>query len=70
MFSVCGKSITNIEYIIGGSEAKKNEFPWQVSLRVGIPLGDGRMGGALCGGSLISATWVVTAAHCLEDAEQ
>uniref|UniRef100_A0A8C8S6N0 Peptidase S1 domain-containing protein n=1 Tax=Pelusios castaneus TaxID=367368 RepID=A0A8C8S6N0_9SAUR len=42
--------------IIEGQDAKKNEFPWQVSVEKNkVPI---------CGGSLISAQWVVSAAHC------
>ena len=43
--------------IVGGDVAAPNEFPWQVALT--------RYGSAHCGGSLITATWVVTAAHCV-----
>lgn len=43
--------------IVGGVITEPNEFPWQVALT--------RYGGTHCGGSLISATWVVTAAHCV-----
>uniref|UniRef100_A0A8C8SEB8 Peptidase S1 domain-containing protein n=1 Tax=Pelusios castaneus TaxID=367368 RepID=A0A8C8SEB8_9SAUR len=42
--------------IIGGQDAEQNEWPWQVSVQ--------RNGGHVCGGSLISAQWVVSAAHC------
>ncbi|KAM9314275.1 trypsin-3-like [Pholidichthys leucotaenia] len=41
--------------IVGGYECRKNSVPYQVSLN---------LGGHLCGGSLISSTWVVSAAHC------
>lgn len=43
--------------IVGGQFAEKNQFPYQVAL-----LKDGRL---YCGGSVLSKTWVVTAAHCL-----
>jgi len=42
--------------IVGGIEAKANSWPWQVLLFDG----DG-----ICGGSIISNQWIVTAAHCL-----
>ena len=47
--------------IIGGEEASPNEFPFMVHLN-----GNGDIGGSYCGASILSATWVVTAAHCME----
>lgn len=44
--------------IVGGNPALEGEFPWQVSLQV--------RGKHLCGGSIITPNWVVTAAHCGE----
>ncbi|VTJ59498.1 Hypothetical predicted protein [Marmota monax] len=41
--------------IVGGYTYAKNSLPYQVSLNVGYHL---------CGGSLISDQWVLTAAHC------
>lgn len=43
--------------IVGGLKAKKGQFPWQVLIQVD--------GDAMCGGSLIDAEWVLTAAHCV-----
>uniref|UniRef100_A0A1I8M2D3 Uncharacterized protein n=1 Tax=Musca domestica TaxID=7370 RepID=A0A1I8M2D3_MUSDO len=43
--------------IVGGATASEGQFPHQVSLRWG--------GSHVCGGSIISPTYVVTAAHCL-----
>ncbi|XP_044866249.1 serine protease 27-like [Mauremys mutica] len=42
--------------IMGGQDAKKGKWPWQVSVQ--------EDGAHICGGSLISAQWVVSAAHC------
>ncbi|XP_034466583.1 trypsin-3-like [Hippoglossus hippoglossus] len=41
--------------IVGGYECRKNALPYQVSMNSGYHF---------CGGSLISSTWVVSAAHC------
>lgn len=44
--------------IIGGGPSDISAHPWQVIINAG---------GSLCGGALITSTWVVTAAHCLDD---
>uniref|UniRef100_A0A3B3UN40 Coagulation factor IX n=1 Tax=Poecilia latipinna TaxID=48699 RepID=A0A3B3UN40_9TELE len=48
------------ERIVGGNEATPGEIPWQV-LNKTLPI---------CGGSLLSEFWVITAAHCLVLAKQ
>ncbi|KAH8022997.1 hypothetical protein HPB51_009601 [Rhipicephalus microplus] len=45
--------------IVGGRDAMAAEFPWQVSLVW--------KGQPFCGGSLISPSEVVTAAHCINN---
>jgi secreted trypsin-like serine protease len=45
--------------IVGGREAAPNSIPWQVALHIQFPTGTG-----LCGGSVLSATRALTAAHC------
>ncbi|CAF1267162.1 unnamed protein product [Adineta ricciae] len=45
--------------IVGGQEAKPHSWPWLVSLQY--------RGNHFCGGTLIDAYHVLTAAHCLQD---
>lgn len=51
--------------IINGSPAAIEDAPWQVALMKATPW---RMPPReqFCGGSVLSATWVITAAHCVE----
>ncbi|XP_069577089.1 ST14 transmembrane serine protease matriptase a [Brachyistius frenatus] len=59
----CGRSMFRTTRIVGGQDAEEGEFPWQVSLHV-------KKYGHVCGASIISPTWVVTAAHCVQDNDQ
>ncbi|KAK3542241.1 hypothetical protein QTP86_021400 [Hemibagrus guttatus] len=45
--------------IVGGCTSKPHSWPWQISLRTNTDI-------HFCGGTLIDAQWVLTAAHCLE----
>ncbi|CAK1582750.1 unnamed protein product [Parnassius mnemosyne] len=52
--------------IVGGSAARLGQFPWQAGLISDIV---GTSGNGVCGGSLISASSVLTAAHCWYDGQ-
>ena len=55
----------SIPDIMGGEVAAPGAWPWQVVLI--DPSAGSDLDGFFCGGSLISAEWVVTAAHCVYD---
>ncbi|XP_030899936.2 transmembrane protease serine 13 isoform X1 [Melopsittacus undulatus] len=54
MAKACGQRISG--RIIGGKETTVSKWPWQVSVQYG-PV-------HICGGTIIDAQWVLTAAHC------
>ncbi|MCB0193167.1 MAG: trypsin-like serine protease [Anaerolineae bacterium] len=50
--------------IVGGQDADPNEWPWQVRITIPIPEKPGFI--SVCGGTLITNEWVLTAAHCIQ----
>ncbi|XP_017111172.1 trypsin-4 [Drosophila elegans] len=48
--------------IVNGREAVEGEFPYQLSLR--------RQTVHICGASILSSNWAITAAHCIDGHEQ
>ncbi|XP_045898719.1 transmembrane protease serine 3 [Micropterus dolomieu] len=53
----CGARPRYSPRIVGGNVSKSGQFPWQVSLHFNNE--------HLCGGSIITSRWIVTAAHCV-----
>jgi len=48
--------------IVGGKDAVRGAYPWQVSIRLEQ---SGNSSMHFCGGSIIGHHWIVTAAHCI-----
>lgn len=60
----CGRQFTGdtledaSRRIVGGKACSVSRWPWQVALIAN--------GEQVCGGSLVTADWIVTAAHCFD----
>uniref|UniRef100_A0A8C1L880 Suppression of tumorigenicity 14b n=1 Tax=Cyprinus carpio TaxID=7962 RepID=A0A8C1L880_CYPCA len=59
----CGIKPYKSSRIVGGKDSNDGEWPWQVSLHM-------KTQGHVCGASVISNRWLVTAAHCVQDNEK
>ncbi|KAJ0070530.1 hypothetical protein NL108_014960, partial [Boleophthalmus pectinirostris] len=53
----CGFRPQYTSRIVGGNLSRPGQFPWQVSLQ--------NKGEHMCGGSIITPHWILTAAHCV-----
>ena len=53
-----GSSGGRLRRIMNGQQAEIGKHPWMVYIKITT--------GGICGGSLISDQWIVTAAHCLQ----
>lgn len=59
----CGTKSYKSSRIVGRKDSNEGEWPWQVSLHM-------KTQGHVCGASVISNRWLVTAAHCVQDSEK
>ena len=54
----CSPTTITVSRIVGGESATPGAWTWAVSLHI-----DDK---SLCGGSILSSSWILTAAHCVD----
>ena len=56
----CSSSPASVSRIVGGESAPSSTWGWAVSIAITISGGT-----SLCGGAILSSSWIITAAHCM-----
>ena len=56
----CSSNPASVSRIVGGESANTNTWGWAVSISISSS--------NLCGGAVLSSSWIITAAHCVSGA--